>query len=59
MFRLSKWSMIVFGFCFGTARRAIMFVVATSKTSSYSLGMWYWPVLSLSFLDVYWAADIK
>jgi hypothetical protein len=51
--------MIVFGFCFGTARRAIMFVVATSKTSSYSLGMWYWPVLSLSFLDVYWAADIK
>jgi hypothetical protein len=36
-----------------------MFVAATSKTSSYSLCMWYWPMLSLSFLDVYWAADLN
>jgi hypothetical protein len=39
--------------CFGTACGAIMVEVANGTTISCSLGRQYWPVLSLSFLDVY------
>jgi hypothetical protein len=37
---------------YGTTCNAILFVVATERAISYTLGRLYGPVLSLSFLDI-------
>jgi hypothetical protein len=47
------WECFCFDFSFGTACGAIMFAAANGITISCSFGRWYWPVLSLYFLDVY------
>jgi len=49
-FRLSGYAMgiFVFLFCFG----GNMFAVVTCTNISSSPGRWYWPVISLSFLDI-------
>jgi hypothetical protein len=53
--KISKSAMrkFLFGFCFGSACRTIMFAMATRTNISCSLGRQDGPVLSLSFLDDY------
>jgi hypothetical protein len=56
IFNQSRWHFMGYFYSdldFDTPCGAIMSVVATCPTNSFSLGIRYVPVYSLSFLDVY------